>query len=66
MPRPEPSMILKARHIRMSDLEWLIFQDIGGADWLRQHVKAKARLPIKHYEAKMKGEKNDTGKESQN
>jgi hypothetical protein len=50
----------------MSDLDWLIFQDMGGADWLRKHLKAKARLPIKHYEAQLKGEKNDTGKESQN
>jgi len=48
----------------MSDLEWLIFQDMGGADWLRKHLKAKAKLPIKHYEAQLKGEENDTGKES--
>jgi hypothetical protein len=50
----------------MSDLEWLIFQDMGGADWLRNYLKAKARLPMKHYEAQLKGEGNDTGKESQN
>jgi hypothetical protein len=50
----------------MSDLEWLIFQDMGGADWLRKYLKAKARLPIKHYEAQLKGAESDTGKESQN
>ena len=66
MPRPKPPMPLKFRNMRMSDLDWLIFQDMGGADWLRKHLKAKARLPMKHYEAQLKGEKNDTGKESQN
>ena len=64
MPRSKPPMTLKNRYLRMSDLEWLIFQDMGGADWLRKHLKAKARLPLKHYEAQLKGEKNDTGKES--
>ena len=64
MPRPKPPMPLKYRNMRMSDLEWLIFQDMGGADWLRNYLKAKARLPMKHYEAQLKGEKNDTGKES--
>jgi hypothetical protein len=59
-------MILKGRNMRMSDLEWLIFQDMGGADWLRKYLKAKAKLPLKHYEAQLKGAENDTGKESQN
>jgi len=66
MPRPKPLMPLKGRNMRMSDLEWLIFQDMGGADWLRKYLKAKARLPMKHYETQLKGEENDTGKESQN
>jgi len=66
MPRPKPPMPLIGRQVRMSDLDWLIFQDMGGADWLRKHLKAKARLPIKHYEMLLKGEKDDTGKESQN
>ena len=66
MPRPKPPMPLKGRNMRMSDLEWLIFRDMGGADWLRNYLKAKARLPLKHYEAQLRGEKNDTGKESQN
>jgi hypothetical protein len=50
-------MPLLGRQVRMSDLDWLIFQDMGGADWLRKHLKAKARLPMKHYEAQLKGEK---------
>jgi hypothetical protein len=36
----------------MSDVEWLMFQELGGADWLRKHVKAKAKFPAKHYEFK--------------
>jgi len=64
MPRPKPPMPLKYRNMRMSDLEWLIFQDMGGADWLRKYLKAKAKLPIKHYEVQLKGKGNDTGKES--
>ena len=66
MPRPKPPMPLKFRNMRMSDLDWLIFQDMGGADWLRKYLKAKAKLPMKHYEAQLKGVENDTGKESQN
>lgn len=64
MPRPKPALPLKSRYIRMSDLEWVIFKDMGGSEWLRQHLKAKARLPMKHYMAKMKGAESDTGKES--
>jgi len=36
----------------MSDVEWLMFQELGGADWLRKHVKTKAKFPAKHYEFK--------------
>jgi hypothetical protein len=36
----------------MSDVEWLMFKELGGADWLRKHVKAKAKFPAKHYEFK--------------
>ena len=49
MPRPKPPMELKCRNMRMSDVEWLMFKELGGADWLRQYVKKKAKLPIKHY-----------------
>jgi hypothetical protein len=42
-------MPLKGRNMRMSDVEWLMFQELGGAEWLRQFVKKKAKLPIKHY-----------------
>jgi hypothetical protein len=42
-------MELKNRNIRMSDVEWLMFKELGGAGWLRQFVKKKAKLPLQHY-----------------
>jgi hypothetical protein len=43
----------------MSDLEWLMFQDLGGADWLRTLVKKKAKFPTPYYMLKLK-EQNDS------
>ena len=54
MPRPKPEMPLKFRNIRMSDLEWMIFQELGGADWLRTLVKKKAKFPTTYYMLKLK------------
>ena len=59
MPRPKPPMPLIGRQVRMSDLEWLMFQDLGGADWLRKFVKTKAKFPTQHYMFKLK-EENDS------
>jgi hypothetical protein len=50
MPRPKPPSPLKGRQVRMSDVEWLMFKELGGADWLRKYVRKKATLPITHYE----------------
>lgn len=50
MPRPKPPMPLKGRQIRMSDAEWLMFKELGGAEWLRTYVKQKAKLPAAHYQ----------------
>ena len=50
MPRPKPSMPLKGRQIRMSDVEWLMLKELGGAEWLRKFVRKKSTLPINHYE----------------
>jgi len=33
----------------MSDVEWLMFKELGGADWLRVYVKQKAKFPAQHY-----------------
>ena len=49
MPRPKPPMPLKGRQVRMSDVEWLMFKELGGAEWLRQYVKQKAKMPLQHY-----------------
>jgi hypothetical protein len=54
MPRPKPEMPLKFRNMRMSDLEWLMFQELGGADWLRKIVKTKAKFPVQHYILQLK------------
>ena len=59
MPRPKPPMPLIGRQVRMSDLEWMIFQDLGGADWLRELVKKKAKFPTPYYILKLK-EQNDS------
>ena len=56
MPRPKPPMPLKPRNMRMSDLEWLMFQELGGADWLRTFVKKKAKFPTTYYMFKLKEE----------
>lgn len=26
-----------------------MFKELGGADWLRKHVRKKAKLPLQHY-----------------
>jgi len=49
MPRPKPPMPLKGRQVRMSDVEWQMFKELGGADWLRKHVKQKAKFPAAYY-----------------
>jgi hypothetical protein len=40
----------------MSDSEWAKFKEIGGADWLRQYVNSRAKLPAKYYEVFQKPE----------
>jgi hypothetical protein len=57
MPRPKPPSKLKPRYVRMSDVEWLMFQELGGAEWLRKFVRKKATLPINHYEKQAEDER---------
>ena len=61
MPRPKPPLPLKQRNMRMSDVEWLIFQELGGADWLRKYVRKKAALPIHHYERQLENDRMQKG-----
>jgi len=35
----------------LSDEEWLKFNELGGADWLRKYVNKKAKFPKEYYKA---------------
>jgi len=50
MPRPKPPEPLEPRYIRMSDRQWMIFNQLGGADWLRGLLEKKAPMPKKYYD----------------
>jgi hypothetical protein len=34
----------------MSDRQWMIFNQLGGAEWLRKLLEKKAPMPKKYYE----------------
>ena len=34
----------------MSDRQWIMFNELGGADWLRKLVEKKAPMPKKYYD----------------
>jgi hypothetical protein len=63
MPRPKPLEPLKNRAMRLSDRHMLIFKELGGIDWLRNHLDKKAKMPAKYYrlelDAPSKKEIND-------
>jgi hypothetical protein len=50
MPRPKPPEPLKPREVRMSDRQWLILKQLGGAQWLRELLDKKAPMPKGYYE----------------
>jgi hypothetical protein len=50
MPRPKPPAPLKARYVRLSDVHWLIFKQLGGAEWLRETLDKKAPMPKQYYD----------------
>lgn len=41
MPRPKPPEPLKPREVRMSDIEWAKFKQLGGAAWLRRFMGSR-------------------------
>jgi len=51
MPRPKPPAPLKSRYIRMTDKQWIILQQLGGSEWLRELLEKKAPMPAKYYKA---------------
>ena len=54
MPRPKPPEPLIGRQVRMSDRHWIIFNQLGGAEWLRQMIVKKTPMPKKFYDELLK------------
>ena len=54
MPRPKPPEPLIGRQVRMSDRHWIIFNQLGGAEWLRQMIVKKMPMPKKFYDELLK------------
>ena len=50
MPRPKPPEKLLGRQVRMSDRQWIILNQLGGAEWLRTILDKKAPMPKKYYD----------------
>lgn len=59
MPRPKPPEKLLGRQVRMSDRQWIMFNELGGADWLRKLIEKKAPMPKQYYDALLKEKQND-------
>jgi len=57
MPRPKPPAPLKARFVRLSDRQWEILQQLGGAEWLRETLDKKAPMPKKYYDVFLQEQK---------
>jgi len=50
MPRPKPPSPLIGRQIRLTDKQFLILDQLGGAQWLRELLEKKAPFPAEYYE----------------
>jgi hypothetical protein len=59
MPRPKPPEPITFRNIRMSDRQWIIFNELGGAEWLRGFLEKKAPMPKQYYDKLLKEKQND-------
>jgi len=59
MPRPKPSEPITFRNIRMSDRQWIIFNELGGAEWLREFLEKKAPMPKQYYDKLLQEKQND-------
>ena len=42
----------------MSDRQWIMFNELGGADWLRKLVEKKAPMPKQYYDNELARIKN--------
>ena len=54
MPRPKPPEPLLGRQVRMSDRQWMILNQLGGAKWLRKLLDKRDPFPKKYYDALLK------------
>jgi hypothetical protein len=43
----------------MSDRQWIMFNELGGADWLRKLVEKKAPMPKQYYDKLLQEKQND-------
>lgn len=57
MPRPKPPERLEPRYLRMSDRQWIMFNELGGADWLRKLIEKKAPMPKQYYDKLLQEQK---------
>jgi len=57
MPRPKPPEKLLGRQVRMSDRQWIILNQLGGAEWLRNILDKKAPMSKQYYDAILNKEK---------
>jgi len=63
MPRPKPPELLIGRQVRMSDRQFIVFNHLGGAEWLRKLLDKKDPFPKQYYErTKIFSEKHLTNK----
>ena len=60
MPRPKPPEPLIGRQVRMSDRQWIIFNQLGGAEWLRQMIVKKTPMPKQYYDQLLKEQNERT------
>ena len=58
MPRSKPPEPITFRNIRMSDRQWMIFNQLGGAEWLRGFLEKKAPMPKQYYDNELARIKN--------
>lgn len=59
MPRPKPPEPIKIRYIKMSDRQWIMFNELGGADWLRKFVEKKTPMPKQYYDKLLQEQQNE-------
>jgi hypothetical protein len=43
----------------MSDRQWIIFNQLGGAEWLRGFLEKKAPMPKQYYDKLLQEKQND-------